>query len=118
MRRLERFHAIELGFGAYHLFLQASGGASASPGRRQALVEIGENIVNMFYADRKPNIAFRNPGRELFFRAELRMRRRRRMNGEAAGIADIGDMVEELQMVDTVLPAAEQYATESRVNQA
>ena len=54
----------------------------------------------MFEADGEAHIAGRHAAGDLRFFRKLRMGRRRRMNGEAARIADIGDMVEEFQRVD------------------
>ena len=66
----------------------------------QRLVEIGDDVVDMLQAHRQPHIAGRHAGGVLVFLAQLRMRRRGRMNGERARIADIGDMVEHLERVD------------------
>src|ERR1700691_1973023 len=78
----------------------SSSGACNSTGGGKAPVEVGEYVVDMFEADRQPDIAFRNAGRELVFHRELRMRGRCRMNGKAACVADIGDMVKKLQPGD------------------
>src|ERR1700691_3658049 len=67
----------------------SSSGACNSTGGGKAPVEVGEYVVDMFEADRQPDIAFRNAGRELVFHRELRMRGRCRMNGKAARGADL-----------------------------
>ena len=54
----------------------------------------------MLDADREANVILGHPGCELFLRRELRMRGRSRMNGERASVADVGDMIEELQRVN------------------
>ncbi len=58
----------------------------------------------MFEADRQPDVAFGDAGGELVLRRELRMGGRRGMDGEAARVADIGDVIEELQRVDETPP--------------
>src|ERR1700722_7500618 len=72
--------------------------------RVQRAVEIGENVVDMLDADREADIAFRNAGFDLILRRKLRMGGRGGMNGEAARVADIGDVIEELQAVDETPP--------------
>src|ERR1700722_10794990 len=54
----------------------------------------------MFDSHREADVTVGNTGRMLVLDGKLRMRGRRRMNRQAAGIADVGDMVEELQPVD------------------
>src|SRR5579871_2610884 len=66
----------------------------------EALVEIGQDIVDMFEPDREPDIAFRHAGGQLFRRIELGMGRRCRVDREAARVADIGDMIEQLEGID------------------
>ena len=67
------------------------------------MLQISDDIVNMLQADRQPDIALRDTGGELLLRTELGMGCRRRVNGKAAGIADIGDVIKELQRVDEPL---------------
>ena len=64
------------------------------------LIDIGNNVVRMLDADRKPHITFSHAGLELLLRRQLRVSCRGRMNGERAGIADVCDMIEQLQAVD------------------
>ena len=54
----------------------------------------------MFDADGEPHVAGRDAGGELVFGRQLLMRRRSRMNGKRACIADIRDMIEEFQRID------------------
>ena len=70
------------------------------PGRRKAALEIGEDVVDMLEADGQPHIAVGDAGRVLLLRRELRMRGGRRMDGQAARVADIGDVIEQLQRID------------------
>src|SRR5512134_4127926 len=67
---------------------------------RQGLVDIGQDVVDMLEPDGKPHVVLRHAGRELVLRRELRMRCARRVDGEAARVADIGDVIEELQRID------------------
>ena len=69
-------------------------------GRRQRLIEIEQDVVDVLDADRQTHVAVGDAGREPVFGRQLRVRRGRRMDGERAGIADIGDVIEELQRVD------------------
>src|ERR1700683_2820829 len=80
------------------------GGDGEGACRVQRAIEIDENVVDMFNADREPDIAVRNAGLDLVFGRELRMGGRGRVNGEAARVADIGDVIEELQAVDEAPP--------------
>ena len=70
------------------------------PRRGEPALDVRDDVVDVLQADRKPHIALGYAGRVLLFGAELRMRRGRGMNGQAARIADIGDVVEQLQRVD------------------
>ena len=54
----------------------------------------------MLDSDRQPHIAGRHAGGGLGLFGQLRMGGRGRMDGEAARIADIGDVIEDLQRVD------------------
>ena len=56
----------------------------------------------MLDADREPHVARRHAARQLLGRAQLRVGRAGRMDGEAAHIADIGDVIEELQRIDEI----------------
>ena len=58
----------------------------------------------MLDADRQAHVAFGDAGGELVFGRELRVGGRRRMDGERARVADVGDVVEELQRVDEPPP--------------
>ena len=54
----------------------------------------------MLDADRQAHIAVGDAGRELLLGRELRVRGRGRMDRQAARVADVGDVVEQLQRVD------------------
>ncbi len=72
------------------------------PSRRrlQRLVEIGEDVVDVLDADGQANVIVGDAGRQLLFGRELRVGGARRMDGERARVADVGDMIEELERVD------------------
>lgn len=59
--------------------LEASGGFEAA-------FEIGDNLVDMFYADGETYLARGSACLQLVFRRQLRMGRRRWMNGKAARV--------------------------------
>ena len=58
----------------------------------------------MLDADRQAHVALGHARGELLLGQELRVGRRRRMDGERACVADVGDVVEELQRVDEFAP--------------
>ena len=72
--------------------------------RLQRLVEIGDDVVDMLDADRQPDIVVGHAGRLLLLGRELRVGGGRRMDGERARVADIGDVIEELERVDELAP--------------
>src|ERR1043166_2051521 len=81
----------------------------------ERLLEVGEDVVLMLDAERQADIAVGDAGLQLLLGGQLRMRRRRRMNREAARIADIGDVIEHLERVDKAPPgilAALQFEAE------
>ena len=83
----------------------------------ERLVEVGENVVDMLQPDREAHIARRDAGCRLLFFRKLRVGGRRRVDGEAAGIADIGDVEEQLQRVDEGPPrllAAREFEADQR----
>src|ERR1700676_4794560 len=66
----------------------------------QRLIDVPEDIIERFQSDRQPNHFRRNTGGALLFLVELAMRRRRRMDDQRLGIADIGQMRQELDRLD------------------
>src|SRR2546421_7810089 len=66
----------------------------------QRLIDVPENIIERFESDRQPDHFRRNTGGTLLFFVELAMRGRRRMNDQRLGIADIGQMRQELDRLD------------------
>src|SRR6202158_6568308 len=73
---------------------------SLSRARLQRLIDVPEEIIERFQSDRQPNHFRRNTSGALLFFVQLTMRRRRRMNDQRLGIADIGQMREELDRLD------------------
>ena len=69
----------------------------------------------MLDPDRQAHIARRDAGLGLVLDRKLRVRRARRMDRQAARIADIGDVVKQLQRIDELLTgidAALQFETD------
>ncbi len=65
---------------------------------RERLGQVRQDVVGMLDADRETNVARRHAGGELLIGGELLMRGRGRMDGERARIADVGDVIEQLQL--------------------
>src|SRR5690606_13432954 len=55
---------------------------------------------DVLQADRQPDIAVGDTGRLLLLRRQLRVRGGRRMDRQAARVADVGHVEEQLQRVD------------------
>ena len=79
--------------------------------RLQRMIEVAEDVVDVLDADRQAHVTFGHAGGELVLGRKLRVGRRRRMDGERARVADVGDVVEQLQRVDEppprLMPAGE-----------
>ena len=75
-------------------------------GSGEAAFDISDDVIDMLDADREAHIAVRHAGRLLLFGRELRVRGRRRMDGEAARVADIGDVIEQLSASMNLRPAS------------
>src|SRR5580698_470709 len=73
---------------------------SPSPAHLQRLIDVPEDIIERFQSDRQPYHFRCNTGGALLFFVELAMRRRRWMNNQCLGIADIGQMRQELDRLD------------------
>jgi hypothetical protein len=73
---------------------------SAAHRLRQPLIEIADDVGDALEADREAHHIGPGAGGDLLLGGELAMRRRCRMNDQRAGVADIGEMGEELDRLD------------------
>src|SRR6516164_620402 len=73
-------------------------------GDRKRFVEIADQIIGCFEADREAYHIGAGPGRQSLLVAQLTMRRRRRMQDQAAGVADIGEVREQVHALDQLDP--------------
>src|SRR6266849_3693910 len=73
---------------------------SLSRAHLQRLIDVPEDIIERFQSDRQPNHLRRNTSGALLLFVELTMRRRCRMNDQRLGIADIGQVRQELDRLD------------------
>src|SRR5680860_990700 len=62
--------------------------------------EVRENILDTFEADRETDASWRDPRAQLLLRGQLRMCRAGRVNGEAAHVAEVGNVAVQLECVD------------------
>ena len=69
-------------------------------GRSERLIEIGDDVVGVFDADRQPHHIRPGAGLHALLVGQLAVRGRGRMDDQAARVADIGEMAEELDVVD------------------
>ena len=67
---------------------------------RQRLVEVGDDVVLVLDADREPDDVRAGAGLDLLRVGKLTMRGRSRMNDQRTGVADIGQMREQLHLGD------------------
>src|SRR5579862_1302540 len=72
-------------------------------GLGERLREVGENVVDMLDPHREPDIAVGDAGAQPVLGRKLGMRGRGGVDGEAAHVAEIRDVVEQLQRVDESL---------------
>lgn len=64
------------------------------------MLEVGDDVVDVLDANGQPHITIGNARRQLLFSSQLGMRRRRRMNCETPGVADIRHVVVKLQGIN------------------
>lgn len=69
-------------------------------GLGERLVEIADDVVDALEADRKPQHVRPGAGGHLLLGAELAMRGRGRMDDQRAGVADVGEVREEIDGLD------------------
>src|ERR1700694_5808470 len=70
---------------------------SCFAGGAQRLIEVPQNILDLFDSDGQPDHVVCNSASLLLFVAQLLVRRGCRMNHQALCIADVGQMREQLQ---------------------
>ena len=103
-------------------WIRSFGRARECVGRGKAAIKVRKYIVDMLYADREADVIIRNAGCKPILGRQLRMCRCRRMDGKTARVADIGDVVEELQPVDEapacLAPACQFEADKAAVSAA
>ncbi len=68
--------------------------------RFERLIEIGDDVVGIFQSDRQPHHLRPGAGSDLLLVGELAVRGRGRMDDEAARVADIREMTEQLDVAD------------------
>ena len=90
--------------GGYAFAKMALAGTAIDLRFGECLSEIGQDVVGMLDSDGQPHVARRDAGGELLLGIELLMCSRGRMDRQRACIADIGDVIDELERVDE--PAA------------
>src|SRR5271157_4398770 len=71
--------------------------------RIKRLIEIPQNIINIFEANTQANKVRADTSRKLIFGSQLTVRCRCRMNGKTLRVADVGKVAEELQAFDEPL---------------
>src|SRR5262249_19388715 len=74
--------------------------ATRAPGARQGAIEVANDVVHGFEADRYADHVGSRARRLALLGGELAMRRRRRMQDERTRVADIGEMRPELAALD------------------
>ena len=70
----------------------------------ERLIQIPENVINIFETNGQADEVRADAGRKLIFGSQLAVCRGRRMNGKTLCIADVREMAEELQVFDEFLP--------------
>src|SRR5690348_5805385 len=71
----------------------------------ERLRQVGNDVVLVLDAEREADITVGDPGLQLLLGRQLGVGRARWVDREAAGVTDIGDMVEHLQRVDETPPS-------------
>src|SRR6478735_3897693 len=71
-----------------------------STGSGEAGLEVGDDVLDRLQADRQPHETGLDAGGHLLLLGELRVGGGRRMDGEAADVADVGHVAVQRQGVD------------------
>src|SRR6185436_5812650 len=74
-------------------------------GLRERLIEIPQDIVDIFDADRQTDHVRANTGLDQVFFGQLAVSRRSGMNDQCLGIADVSQMRKKLQAFDELHPS-------------
>src|SRR6202521_3242541 len=77
---------------------------SCFAGGAQRLIEVPQNILDLFDSDGQPHHVVRDAASLLLLVAQLLMRRGRRMNHQTLSVADVGQMGEQLQTFYKAFP--------------
>src|SRR5690606_3732407 len=80
-----------------------AGGVASDLGGGEALLEVGDDVVDRLEADREAHQARVDARGELLLLGELAVGRRGRVDGEAAHVADVGDVAVQGQRLDEAL---------------
>ncbi len=72
----------------------------------EGLIEVPDDVLRVLQADGDADQVGAHAGGDELFLGELAMRRGGRVDDQGAGIADVGEMGRELQVLDERLPAA------------
>src|ERR1700749_104971 len=83
---------------------RSSGGLGKACCGSESALDVGDDVVNVLDADRKPDIAVRHTSRFLLFLGELGVGGAGGMDRKAARLADVGDVIEQLQCIDEAPP--------------
>src|SRR5437867_9705656 len=83
------------------------GPPSSANSRIERLIEVADDVVDVFDADTEPHRLGFNPGLALFFNRHLSMSGRGRMAGQRFGITDIHEPLDQLESVIELLAGLE-----------
>ena len=75
--------------------------------RSERLIEVGDDVVDVFDADAEPNHLWSHPGLALFFNRHLPMGSRGRMAGQRFSVTQIDETLEQLERVVELLAGLE-----------
>src|ERR1700730_13883579 len=82
----------------------------------QSLIQIPLDIVNLLQSGGRPDQVVANAGRQFFFGRQLLMRGGRRMDHQALGIPDIGQVRDQLESFDEAATGLQPAANAERKN--
>jgi hypothetical protein len=86
-------------------------------GGGEGLVEVRDQVVHVLDADRQPHEVLRHAGVVELLGGELRVRRGRVVDRQRLGVADVGEVAEQLQRLDEP-PAAVASGRDAEADQA